>query len=133
MEISAIIKEVSFRASRSSGSGGQHVNKVSTRVELLFDIAASVNLNEEQKALLFKRLKNRINKEGLFILVCQESRSQLRNKQIALDKFEEIITQALLFPPKVRKFKARKANKTKRLENKKKQSEKKTLRKKISL
>lgn len=122
-------KEVRYRTSRSSGAGGQHVNKVSTKVELTFDVDNSTVLSDEQKVIILEKLKNRISKEGLLTLQCDETRSQLRNKEIVFDRFFNLIEEALK-PEKERKpTKPTKTSVEKRLKDKKKKSEKKDLRK----
>ncbi len=131
MEARDFTTEFKFRHSRSSGSGGQHVNKVETRVELLFDLMASKLLTDREKALLQKRWSNRLTKEGLLRLVNQESRSQLRNKQQAMIQFYELLKEGL---KKVKKRKAPKPNplaKAKRLAAKRLHSEKKANRRKF--
>lgn len=121
--------ELIFRASRSSRPGGQHVNKVSTKIELRFDVKNSFLLTEEEKELLFQKLKNKINSEGELIIVSQYSRSQLKNKKNAIEKFHVLIEEALI-PDKVRKIvKPPPEMKRKRLEEKQKRAEKKELRK----
>lgn len=123
-------KEVKYRTSRSSGAGGQHVNKVSTKVELLFHVDNSEVLTEEQKAVIRKKLKNRISNDGWLALSCDETRSQAKNKEIVFDRFMELINEALK-PEKKRKLtKPTKSSVEKRLKEKKKISEKKDLRKK---
>ncbi len=125
-----IIKEINFKAIRSSGAGGQHVNKVSSKIELSFHIQHSLVLTSEQKEILAKKLANRINKEGVFILFCDESRSQHQNKELAIKRFLEIITKSLQ-KQKVRKAtKPSKASILKKAINKKKNAAKKMLRKK---
>jgi ribosome-associated protein len=133
MNFDALHKELTFRTSRASGSGGQHVNKVSTRVELVFHISDSEVLTDAQKALALKRLSNRINKNGELIIACQESRSQLKNKQLAIARFETLISKAVIPPKKRKKVKPLVANKAKRLDKKKRHAEKKSMRKKIML
>ncbi|PHN02793.1 alternative ribosome rescue aminoacyl-tRNA hydrolase ArfB [Flavilitoribacter nigricans] len=132
MDINILKAELDFRTSRSSGSGGQHVNKVATRVELLFDVDASQFLNDSQKARIKRKLYNRITKEGVLLLDCSETRSQHRNKQLVIEQFEHLIREALR-PPKRRKKvpNARQANPRKRLENKRRHSQKKALRGKV--
>ena len=88
-------REVKFRMSRSSGSGGQHVNKVATKVELIFDVDASSVLNEQQKTTILKKLRSRINKAGKLLITAQSSRSQVLNRKAALRKFEQLIRMAL--------------------------------------
>lgn len=122
-------KEVKYRTSRSSGAGGQHVNKVSTKVELIFDVNRSAVLSEEQKTIIHDKLKNRISNEGLLILQCDETRSQLKNKEIVFNRFVKLVEDALK-PKKERKpTKPTKSSVKKRLYNKKKKSDKKDLRK----
>ncbi len=124
-----LAKEVEFKTSRSSGAGGQHVNKVNSKVILLFDIANSRVLSPDQKVTLTQRLASRISRDALLAIQVQETRSQTANKEIALQKFEELIQKAF------RKRKVRKATKPtksatkERLKRKKIVSEKKKWRK----
>jgi ribosome-associated protein len=121
--------ELIFNATRSSGPGGQHVNKVSTRIELRFDIQASGILLEEEKKALFGKLGKRISKEGILILVSQTERSQSDNKRKAIEKFYKLIEKALA-PVKVRRpTRPTATSRVKRLESKHIHSEKKTRRK----
>ena len=122
-------KEVKYRTSRSSGAGGQHVNKVSTKVELIFDVNGSAVLSEEQKMIIHEKLKNRISNEGLLILHCDETRSQLKNKEIVYNRFVILIEDALKPIKKRKSTKPTKSSVEKRLFNKKKKSDKKDLRK----
>ncbi len=131
MNIKDLHKELKFRMSRSSGSGGQHVNKVSTRVELLFDVPNSEELNEDQKEKILRLLDNRINKEGILMVASEASRSQFRNKSMAIQKFEELVGKALRHREVQRKAGAFKSNKKKRLKAKRKHAEKKAMRKKV--
>jgi ribosome-associated protein len=121
--------EFTFKTSRSSGSGGQNVNKVSTKVDLYFQVDESVLLDEDQKKRINKKLKNKINSEGQLHLSEQSSRSQFKNKKLVIEKFHELLEESL----KVQKpRKATKPSKTavaKRLKEKKIQSEKKAGRK----
>ncbi|WPU95938.1 alternative ribosome rescue aminoacyl-tRNA hydrolase ArfB [Mucilaginibacter sabulilitoris] len=118
-------KEVTYKTSRSGGKGGQNVNKVSSKVELLFNIDTSGLFAEEEKLLLANKLQNRLNKDGFVQVICDEERSQYLNKEKAIDRLIILLTRALL-KPKVRKpTKVSKAAKAARLENKKKQSAKK--------
>jgi ribosome-associated protein len=117
--------ELKFSFSRSGGPGGQHVNKVNTKVELRFNIAKSQILLEDEKPILLEKIANQINQEGELIIIAQETRSQLKNKAKALEKFYGIINNALK-PIKKRKPKTiSKAAKEKRLKDKKELSEKK--------
>ncbi len=90
--------EISFRSSRSSGPGGQHVNKVSTRITLLFNVDASPSLSNAQKERLHELLGTRISQAGVLQISSQESRSQLRNRQAAQDRFVHLVRQALHSP-----------------------------------
>ena len=122
-------KEVSFRTSRSSGPGGQHVNKVSSKVELLFDVNNSEFLSDHQKQKIIDELQNRITKEGLLTLQCDENRSQLQNKEIVFDRFIKLIEKALKPVKKRKPTKPTRSSVQKRLTDKKKLSNKKELRK----
>ena len=84
-------KEVTYRTSRSGGAGGQHVNKVSTKVELLFDIDASAVLSDRKKTIVLEKLTNRITNDGVLSLKCDETRSQTVNKEIVFDRFIHLI------------------------------------------
>lgn len=121
--------EITFKTSRSGGSGGQHVNKVSTKVELDFDIASSRILTEEQKAVLLSKLAARVNTEGMLQIVAQAERSQLRNKKAAVEKFHELIEACFIERKKRKPTKISKAVKEKRLLAKKRKAEIKKLRK----
>jgi len=129
MSLEDLHKEVKYRTSRSGGAGGQHVNKVSTKVELLFDIEASEILNHNKKVIILYKLKNRISSEGIFALKCDETRSQSRNKEIVFSRFINLIKTALT-PVKVRrKTKPTRSSVRRRLDGKKKLAQKKSDRK----
>lgn len=130
MESEKIISELSFKAVRSSGAGGQNVNKVSSKVVLSFDLNASQSLSEEEKALLQMNLAARLTSENILILNCDEDRSQLKNKEIVVKRFLEIIKKGL-FVPKIRKAtKIPKSVIKKRIKDKKNVSEIKQSRRK---
>ncbi|AZA90977.1 Peptidyl-tRNA hydrolase YaeJ [Chryseobacterium nakagawai] len=118
-------KELSFKTSRSSGAGGQNVNKVETSVTVLWKVTASELFNEDEKALIQEKLKNRINAEGFLFLTVSESRTQLMNKNKAIEKIMEIVNKALIVPKKRTATKPSRAQKQKRLDSKKKLSDKK--------
>lgn len=122
-------KELKFSFSRSSGPGGQSVNKLNTKAELRFSIRESELLLEEHKQIILEKLSRFINQEGEFILVSQASRSQLQNKEIAIEKFYELINKVLTPRKRRLKTKATRASKERRLQAKKQQGEKKSRRK----
>lgn len=112
-------KETTYKASRSGGKGGQNVNKVSSKVELLFSVADSALFTGEEKLVLNEKLQNRLNKDGLVQIICDEERSQYLNKEKAIERLIVLLTKAL-HKPKVRKpTKVSKAAKAARLESKK--------------
>ncbi len=131
MNTETLIKELHFKAIRSSGAGGQHVNKVSSKIELFFDLENSKGLSEREKELLFQKLATKLTKEHVLILTCDESRSQHRNKDIVIKRFIGLLQTNLIRPKKRRPTKPSKASIRKRLESKKKVSEKKNSRKKL--
>ncbi|PJJ68050.1 alternative ribosome rescue aminoacyl-tRNA hydrolase ArfB [Chryseobacterium geocarposphaerae] len=118
-------KELSFKTSRSSGAGGQNVNKVETSATVLWNVSESEFFTDEQKDLIEDKLKNRINADGFLFLTVSESRTQLMNKNKAIEKILEIVDKALFIPKKRIATKPSKAKKQKRLDTKKKLSEKK--------
>lgn len=120
--------EFRFVTSRSSGPGGQNVNKVSTKVELRFDIPGSILLTDDEKEILQTLLQNKINTEGILITVSQSERSQLKNKEKAVAKFYSLLKKALTPKKKRKPSKPTLASKEKRLEEKKQTAEKKARR-----
>ena len=128
-----IVKELKFKAIKSSGAGGQHVNKVSSKVELQFDVNNSNYLTSEEKNILFKKLQSKLSKNSILILQCDESRSQHKNKEIIIKRFLELITKGLKVPKKRKPTKPSKSSIRKRLEKKKKQAFKKAFRRKPKL
>lgn len=122
-------KELNFKTSRSSGAGGQNVNKVETSVTVLWKIDDSEFFNDDEKKIIQKKLKNRINAEGFLFLTVSESRTQLMNKNKAIERIIEIVNKALVVPKTRIPTKPSKAQKQKRLHTKKKLSEKKENRK----
>lgn len=122
-------KELSFKTSRSSGAGGQNVNKVETSVTVLWNVAASEVFSEEKKEMIQNKLKNRINAEGFLFLNVSETRTQLANKNKAIKKIIELVDKALFIPKKRVSTKPSRNQKQKRLDTKKKISEKKENRK----
>jgi ribosome-associated protein len=124
------LPELNFSAARSSGKGGQHINKVSTKIELSFDVNGSSLLTHEQKSMLFRKLSSRISTEGILKITVQESRSQHENKRIAIKKFYALLEQSFANEkPRIATAKT-KASKEKRIKRKKLHAEKKKLRSK---
>ena len=130
MNTTEIIKELNFKATRSSGAGGQHVNKTSSKIELTFDLKNSLSLSENEKELLTAKLSSKLTKENILILFCEETRSQHRNKDIAIKRFLSVLKTNLMRPKKRRITKPSKGAMTRRVETKKRTSFKKALRKK---
>ncbi|MGD1319898.1 alternative ribosome rescue aminoacyl-tRNA hydrolase ArfB [Chryseobacterium sp. 2R14A] len=117
--------ELAYKTSRSSGAGGQNVNKVETSVTIMWDIEESNFFSDEEKNLIYTKLKNRINSEGILQLTVSESRTQLQNKKIATEKILELVDQALIIPKKRFKTKPSKSSVEKRIQQKKQHSDKK--------
>jgi len=130
---SEIIKELNFKAIRSSGAGGQHVNKVSSKIELTFDLENSNVISDNQKELLKTKLSSRLTKDNNLILFCDETRSQHRNKDLAIKRFLELLKTNLIRPKNRRKTKPTRGSIKRKTENKKRVSVKKALRKKPKL
>jgi ribosome-associated protein len=131
MKAAIVTSELNFKAVRSSGAGGQNVNKVSSKIVLIYDVATSQGLDEEEKLLLQTKLKTKISQENLLILTCDEDRSQFKNKKIIIKRFFEMLEKALTLP-KVRKAtKISKGANEKRIQEKKKAGEIKAGRKKL--
>ncbi len=123
-----IFNEVIFRAARSGGKGGQNVNKVSTKVELYFNVYDSIYLSYEDKITLLNKLSNRIDKNGVLKISNETERSQFKNKQIVIEKFRKMLTEALKKPKKRLETKPTVVSKEKRIASKKIVSKKKALR-----
>jgi ribosome-associated protein len=114
--------ELTFTAVRSSGPGGQHINKVSSRVMLRFNVAASPSLSDEQKRRILTHLATRISKDGVLRVVAQQSRSQMANRDAALARFVALLQEALTPVPVRKKTRVTAAAKQQRLEEKKRRS-----------
>ncbi|KOH44423.1 alternative ribosome rescue aminoacyl-tRNA hydrolase ArfB [Sunxiuqinia dokdonensis] len=133
VHIPDLSSEFSFRTSRSSGPGGQHVNKVDSRVELRFNIENSQLLTELQKKILQEKLESKLTTEGDLIVVSQKERSQLRNKEITIEKLYSLLAKALQPKKKRRPTKPTRTSVEKRITTKKQTGEKKKWRGKIDL
>lgn len=129
----ALLQEVKFKAIRSSGAGGQHVNKVSSKIELTFNVLKSIALSDRQKERLQQKLQHRLTKDGVLILQCDESRSQHKNKDLVIKRFFDVITKSLAVPKKRIPTKIPKSVIRKRLKYKRNLSEKKSRRRKPDL
>jgi ribosome-associated protein len=121
--------EFIFSTSRSSGPGGQNVNKVSTKVELRMNLLLTNGFSEEEKELLFRKLKNKITKDGEIFLVSQSERSQLMNKITVIERFYDVVSKALTIQKKRASTKPTLSSKIKRLEGKRNRGDIKKLRK----
>ncbi|MDR2273666.1 MAG: aminoacyl-tRNA hydrolase [Sphingobacterium sp.] len=129
MNITGLISELTFKFSRSGGAGGQHVNKVSSKVTLQWDVERSIVFAAEEKALVAAKLSNRINKEGVLQLESDSDRSQIRNREIAIDRFLHLVKDALVPAKPRKKTKIPYTSVLKRLDRKKQQSQLKASRK----
>jgi ribosome-associated protein len=121
--------EFIYSTSRSSGPGGQNVNKVSSKVELRYNLLLTSILTQEEKEMIFVKLKNKINKENEIILVSQSERSQLMNKIAVTEKFYDLISKALTVPIKRKNTRPTFSSKLRRLDLKRNRSDIKKLRK----
>jgi ribosome-associated protein len=130
MEQEKILSELNFKAVRSSGAGGQNVNKVSSKVILTFDLKASQALSDEEKALIETKLTDRLTSDLILILNCDEDRSQLKNKAIVIKRFLDLIKKALVVAKPRKATKVPKGVIKKRIKDKKNLSEIKANRKK---
>jgi ribosome-associated protein len=123
-------KEIFYKTSRSGGKGGQNVNKVSSKVELLFSVDNSLLFSDDEKEILNDKLQNRLNKDGLVQVICDEERSQYLNKEKALERLIMLLTRALHKPKARKATRVSKAAKAARLDAKRITSVKKESRKK---
>ncbi len=126
----AVIKECTFETARSGGAGGQHVNKVESKVTIVFDIEGSAQLSLDQKKLLCLKLGKRV-RSGVFRLSAQTSRSQFQNKQIAIERLLALIEKALLVKKRRVPTKISRAKKEVRLKTKRHAKEKKKSRRRV--
>ncbi len=130
-KLSIPLAELSFRYSRSSGPGGQHVQKSSTRVELLFDVSSSPSLSDAQRKKVLKRLAGYADSSDVLHLVSQSERSQLRNKEEVIDRFQTLMREALKKRKRRKPSHPTAESKERRLKEKKQHSQTKKLRRKV--
>jgi len=130
MDKQLIIQELQFRAMRSSGPGGQHANKVSSKVELSYNLTDSKSLSESEKDRLARFFKNRLSQAGVLVLQCDETRSQHQNRAILIRRFLKLLDTGLKKPKPRKQTRPKRSAVLKRLESKKKQAQKKQQRKK---
>ncbi len=128
-----LTSEFTFKTSRSSGPGGQHVNKTDSRVELRFNPQKSELLSDDQKEILLQKFSSQLTSDGDLIVVCQQERSQYKNKALAIEKLYELLHKALRPVKKRKATKPTRASIQKRMELKKQTAEKKKRRGKIDL
>ena len=119
MDKAILLSELKFKAVRSSGAGGQNVNKVSSKVVLSFDLANSLGLTQEEKERLQIKIANKLTQEVVLIITSEEDRSQFKNKEIAVKKFLKVIENGLLVPKERKEIKVSRRAKKKRLNAKK--------------
>jgi ribosome-associated protein len=119
MDKEILLSELKFKAVRSSGAGGQNVNKVSSKVVLSFDLFNSLGLNQEEKELLKTKISTKLTQENILILTSEEDRSQLKNKEVVIKKFLKVIENGLKIPKERKETKIPRAVKEKRLQEKK--------------
>ncbi len=114
-----ILTELQFKAIRSSGPGGQHANKVSSKVELSFELNTSNGLTEREKKKIQLKLDSKLTNDGVLILQCDESRSQHKNKQLVIKRFFKLLEKSLIVPKPRKKSKPTRSSIEKRLKGKK--------------
>jgi ribosome-associated protein len=102
-DLSIPLEELAFRFSRSGGPGGQNVNRRETRVELVFDVAGSPSLSERQRDRATERLRRRLDAEGRLHIVVSDERSQFQNRELAIERFQSVMADALKPPPPARR------------------------------
>ncbi|MBT8177928.1 MAG: aminoacyl-tRNA hydrolase [Eudoraea sp.] len=130
MDKQEILRELQFRAVRSSGPGGQHANKVSSKVELNFNLKDSKSLTESEKDRLAQFFKNRLSQAGILVLQCDETRSQHQNRSLLIRRFLKLLNTGLKKPKPRKPTRPKRSAVLKRLEYKKKQAQKKQQRQK---
>lgn len=132
-QVAIPLGELRFRYARSSGPGGQHVQRTETKVELLFDLAGSPSLSEEQRRLAMSRLASRLDQQGVLHLMSQAGRSQLENRADVLERFRRLLAAALRPPKPRRATRPTAAARRQRLEGKRRRGQAKRLRGRVDL
>lgn len=130
-ELTIPLAELEFRATPAGGPGGQHVNRSSTRIELWWDVAGSPSLTDEQRALLFERLHNRLDGSGRLRIVSAVHRSQARNRDEAVRRFRDVVARGLVVPRRRKPTRPSRASVERRLAEKRKRAEKKDRRRPV--
>lgn len=133
MDRDIILSELQFKAVRSSGPGGQHANKVSSKVEVSFDVQISNGLSDREKKRLYLKLRSKLSKNGLLVIQCDESRSQHTNKSIVIKRLLALLETSLIIPKKRKPSKPSRSSIEKRLKSKRNAALKKANRSKPRL
>jgi ribosome-associated protein len=133
MKTDVLLNELQFKAVRSSGPGGQNVNKVSSKVILSFDVINSLVLEDEEKERILIKINSKLTSDGVLILNCDQDRSQLKNKEIVIKRFIDLITKSLIVPKERKATKVPRSVIEKRLKDKSSVAEIKQTRKKPKL
>ena len=130
-DLSIPLSELTYRATRAGGPGGQHVNTSASRVEVVWDVAGSRALDDDQRQRLLSRLESRLDSEGKLRLVASDRRSQLQNKESATERLRDVVARALVVPKKRKKSGVPRVEKARRLEQKRRRSEIKSRRRPV--
>ena len=130
-DLSIPLSELTYRATRAGGPGGQHVNTSASRVEVVWHVAGSRALDDDQRQRLLSRLESRLDSEGKLRLVASDRRSQLQNKESATERLRDVVARALVVPKNRKKSGVPRVEKARRLEQKRRRSEIKSRRRPV--